>query len=100
VSGLDEFNEEYQSDENFKLVVDEFFSFYEGLGVLVKERYLDIRLVALMWAGTTRKFYKNIVEPIVEEGKVHWDYPRLWSETVYVCKELIRYMDEHPELKT
>jgi hypothetical protein len=70
VSGLDEFNEKYQFDENFKLVMDEFFSFYEGLGVLVKEGYLGIRLVALMWAGT-RKFYENIVEPTVEEGKVY-----------------------------
>jgi hypothetical protein len=53
-----------------------------------------------MWAGSTRMFYENIVEPIIEEGIVYWDYPRLWSETVYVCKELIKYMDEHPELKT
>jgi len=43
-----------------------FFSFYEGLGVFVKKGYLDIELIALMWAGMTRRFYENIVEPIIE----------------------------------
>jgi hypothetical protein len=100
ISGLDEYIQKRESDPEFKLVVDTLFDFSEALGVLVKEGYLSMRLVALMWAGSTRIFYENIVEPMIEEGKVYWDYPRLFSETVYVCKELIRYMDEHPELKT
>lgn len=100
LSGLDEFFEKSKSDENFRLVTQAFFAFYEGLGVLVKEGYLSLRLIVLMWAGSTRKFYENIVLPIIEEGKVYWDYPRLWSETVYVCKEVLKYMEEHPELRT
>jgi len=31
-----------------------FFSFYEGLGVFVKKGYLDIELIALMWATRAR----------------------------------------------
>jgi hypothetical protein len=81
-------------------VVFAFYSFCEALGVLVKEDYLDIRLVVLMWAGTTRKFYENIVEPTIEAHADFLDYPRLWSEAVYLCKEVIKYMEEHPELKT
>jgi len=100
MSGLDEYLQKRESDPKFKLLMDSSFSFYEALGVLVKEGYLSIRLVALMWAGSTRMFYENIVEPIIEEGIVYWSYPRLWSETVYVCRELIKYVEEHPELKT
>ena len=100
LSGFDEYLEKYQSDENFKEVVDAFFGFYEGLGVIVKEGYMDIRLVALMWAGLTRSFYENIVDPILEGAKEYWGFPRVWSETVYLCKELQRYIEEHPELKT
>ena len=48
----------------------------------------------------TRRFYENIVEPIIDEAIVFFNMPRVWSETVYVCKELIQYMDEHPELRT
>ena len=100
ISNLDEYLHKRESDPKFKLLTDSLFGFYEALGVLVKEGYLSIRLVALMWAGTTRIFYENIVVPMIEEGKIHWGYPRLYSETVYVCKELIKYMEEHPELKT
>jgi len=100
LSGFDEWLEKYQSDENFRMVSSALFEFYEGLGVIVKKGYMDIELVALMWAGITRKFYENIVEPIIEGAIQHWDQPRVWSETVYICKELIKYMDEHPELKT
>jgi len=100
LSGYDEYLEKYQSDENFKLAMDRFLPFYEGLGVMVKEGYLSIRLVALMWAGVTRMFYEYILEPIVEEGREQTKYPRLWSETEWLCKKLIRYMEEHPELKT
>jgi len=100
LSGFDEFLEKNKSDEEFRKAVNALFGFYEGLGVIVKKGYMDIELVALMWAGTTRMFYENIVEPIVEGGIKYYDYPRWQSETIYVCKELIKYMEEHPELKT
>jgi hypothetical protein len=100
LSGFNEYLEKYQSDENFKEALDALFGFYEGLGVIVKERYMDIRLVALMWAGMTRRFYENIVDPIIDGAIEYWNAPRVWSETVYVCKELIKYIDDHPELKT
>ena len=100
ISGLDEYLEKRESDPKFKLLMDSSIGFYETLGVLVKEGYLSIRLIVLTWAGATRLFYENILEPIIEELRVHWDYPRVYSETVYVCKELIKYMNEHPELKT
>ena len=100
LSGLDEYLELYESDEKFKLAMDRYYPFYEGLGVMVKEGFFSIRLVALMWAGMTRMFYENIVEPTIEEIREYSKYPRLWSETEWVCKELIRYLDEHPELKT
>jgi hypothetical protein len=100
ISDFNEYLQKRESDPKFKLAMDSMLGFYEALGVLVKEGYLSIRLVTLMWAGSTRMFFENIIEPIIEEGIVYWSYPRLWSETVYVCKELMKYMDEHPELKT
>jgi len=88
----------YSSDAEFAQVMDSMFSFYETLGVFVKQDYVSIHLVALMWAGMTRTFYENVVSNTLEDLQVHWNLPRLWSETNYVCKELIAYTKEHPEL--
>jgi hypothetical protein len=98
ISGFDEYWEKYNSDEEFKGTMDALFGFYEGLGVIVKEGYMSIRHVALMWAGVTRRFYVNIVEQMIDGAIEYWNAPRVWSETVYLCKELIKYLEEHPEL--
>ena len=90
----------HNTDADFAQVMDSMFSFYETLGVFVKQDYVSIHLVALMWAGMTRTFYENVVSQILEDLKIHFGLPRLWSETDYVCKELIKYIDEHPELAT
>jgi hypothetical protein len=100
LSGYEEFVERTDNDPPFRQAISDLVSFYEGLGVIVKEGYLSMRLVALMWAGVTRTFWENIVEPIIDDMKEQSGYPRAWSETVFLCKELMKYMDEHPELKT
>jgi hypothetical protein len=50
--------------------------------------------------GVTRRFYENIVDQIIDGAIEYWNAPRVWSETVYVCKELIKYIEEHPDLKS
>jgi hypothetical protein len=96
---FDEFHDLCNSDPTINKVVRGYAGFYESLGVLVKEKLIDVRLVSLMWGGTTRMFWE-FLEPIIGEWRVALNYPRLWSETEYVCKEVLKYMDEHPELKT
>lgn len=100
LSSYEEYIEKNDKDPHFRKAISDFTSFLEGLGVIVKEGFLSIRLVALMWAGVTRTFWENIAEPILDEMREKTGYPRGWSETEYLCRELIKYMDEHPELKT
>jgi len=99
-SSYEEFWEKLNNDLEFSKAVNDMVGFLEGLGVIVKEGYLSMRLVALMWAGVTRMFFENFIDPFVERMREETGYPRGWSETEYVCRELIKYMDEHPELKT
>ena len=73
--------------------------FYEGIGVLVRERLIDMRFVVLLMAGDIRRFWEQIV-PIIGPWRKAWNYPRLASETEYLSNSIIKYMDEHPELKT
>jgi hypothetical protein len=96
---FDEFLELISTDEIFTKVIRGYGSFFESLGVLVKEGLIDVRLVALMWGGPTRMFWE-LIEPIVEDWRISYKYPRMWSETEYVCKEVLKYMDENPILKT
>ena len=99
VKTADDFVHLWENDEPFFKTIRAITSFSEGLGVLVKEGLLNIRYVALMWAGPTRMFW-DLVGPILPDLAKHWNYPRLWSETEYLCKELVKYMEEHPELAT
>jgi hypothetical protein len=100
-SNIDEYLEKYGPDTNpeFQHHVGQLINFYEGIGVMVKEGFLSMRLVALSWAGAIRVFWEKF-EPIMDDLCEYYDYPRLWSETIYLCRELMKYMDEHPELKT
>jgi len=100
ISGIEEHQEKIESDANYSKVFHSLSSWYEGLGVLVKANYLDIRLVALMWTGVTRMYWENLLEPVIYDLRELRRLPRLWSEAEYVCKEVMRYIEEHPELKT
>ncbi len=73
--------------------------FYEGLGVLVKENLIHIRLIALTMAGDTTRYWEE-AKPMVMKMRSDFNYPRLQSETEYLYNRLTGYLDEHPELKT
>ena len=100
VSNWEELKSIMNSDDDYKRILSEVAGFYEGLGVLVKAGYLSIHPVALMWTGVTTLFWTNILEPTVEDWRAEYNSRRLWSEAEYLCRELLRYVEEHPELKT
>ena len=73
--------------------------FWEPLGVLVKNKLLPIHLVAETITGYTRLWWEKHI-PIIEEGRRENNIPRWFSETEYLHNELMKYIDEHPELAT
>ena len=74
--------------------------FYEGVGVLVKEGYVSIRLVALLMTGMTRLWWEGLFKSSIVEGRKLMNSPRWMSEAEYLYDELMKYIEEHPELKT
>lgn len=74
-------------------------SFYEGLGVFVKEGLIDIRLIALTMTGITLSIW-NVLEPYLNEVRERMDASRYASEWEYLVDELKMYIEEHPELET
>ena len=86
-------------DPEFIESVNLIASYYEGMGVLIKENLFDIRMVALLMTGMTRSFWKKYA-PYIDKWREDLGFPRLWSETEYLYDELMKYIDEHPELET
>ena len=89
-----------REDEDLKKATARVASFYEGLGVLVKEGYVNIRLVALLMTGLTRNWWENIYKSWIEEGREKNNFKRWMSEAEFLYNELMRYIEEHPELST
>jgi len=87
------------TDEDFVKVLSSLGGFFEGIGVMVREGYIPVRLVALQWGGITRRFWEKL-EPCLSELREVRGFPRAWAETEYLFNELMQYLEEHPELKT
>ena len=86
-------------DEDKARAMQRVASFYEGLGVLVKANFIDIRLVALLMTIMTRTWWEKY-KPIIEEARKQMGFPRYLSESEYLYNELVKYLEKHPELKT
>ena len=70
------------NDSEWAKVNDIWLQFLEGLGVIVKAGFLDIKMVALMWAGLIRstwdkwsQLWKTLGELLIIQGYiVKWNF--------------------------
>jgi len=93
--------EEYRElwrDKEFREAENQLGLFYEGVGVLVREGLLNIRMVAMLMCGLTSAYYEKHI-PIIEEARKHFGL-RFYSETEYLYNELKKYVESHPELES
>ena len=76
-----------------------FTSVWEGVGVMVRENLIDIRLVALTASGDIMILWEKLF-PLIEGLREHNNWPRFSVEYEYLYNEIKRFMEEHAELKT
>ncbi len=81
------------------LAMSTLMNFYGGVGVIVRENLVDIRLISQLMSNNVKGFWEQ-VEPIVEEGREHWYGPGWIKDIEYLYNELMKYAEEHPELET
>ena len=92
---VDPFNTEYSLNfDSLNLI----FGHYEYMGVLVREGLLGIRLVALAEGGAIRSMWEKIA-PFIDDFRDAIHAPRYASEWEYLYQELVKYVEEHPELR-
>jgi hypothetical protein len=70
---------------------------YEGLGVLVREGLIDVRLPALLMSGMILQFWDSYRDAIVDARRA-WKWPRVNVEVEYLAEAVAKYGREHPEL--
>ena len=97
-SNYEDFRNLIKDDEKAR-AISRVGGFYEGLGVLVKANFVDIKLVALLMTIMTRTWWEKY-KPIIEDARKQMGYPRYLSESEYLYNELMKYIEKHPELKT
>jgi hypothetical protein len=97
-STAEDFTKDWRNPEGRKTIAT-LANWYEGLGVLVKENLLDIRVVALLLTGLVIQFWDKFI-PIIDETREAFETPRFLSENEYLYNQLMKYIKEHPEIQT
>ena len=97
---FDDFWEKYgPSDAELSAIRSSVLAFFEGIGVLVKRGLIDMNLVVdLLYTGIKETWEKY--EEIIYGWRTKAGIPHIWKNYEYLYNELMKYVEEHPELKT
>jgi hypothetical protein len=71
--------------------------YFTGIGVLVRQNLIDIRLVTLLLSESVFWYWEKYRDGIMECRKAV-DYPRLGIEVEYLYNRISDYAREHPQL--
>jgi hypothetical protein len=70
----------------------------EGFGILVREGYVNVRLVALFTSGSIRIGWEKL-RNYIYETRERYNFPRYSIEYEYLYNTLMEYAEKHPELQ-
>jgi hypothetical protein len=72
--------------------------YFEGLGVLVREGLVDIRLVSLLSSGMITSWWDHYREGILK-CREEMGFPRYMIESEYLTRRVAEYGKDHPEVE-
>ena len=95
----DEFDEKYGRHTNPDAYrsYNYWLNYMEGLGIMVREGYISIHLVALMSSGGVKNLWRKF-QPLIYEQRERHNWPRWSIEFEYLYDTLMDYAEKHPEL--
>ena len=99
-NSINEFEEKYEQENNPEGYLDwaTHLNYMEGLGVQVREGFLDVRIVALMSGGLVKLGWEKF-EPVIKEYRIKYNWPRWGIEYEYLYHALMKYAKENPEIQ-
>jgi hypothetical protein len=74
-----------------------YWGWIEGIGVLVRENYLDIKVIAGLMSGNIKRGWEKKAPYVLEMREVH-SVPQLFIEWENLYNTLMEYGEQHPEL--
>jgi len=97
---LEDFESKYGLENNPEAhhLINFFTNYYEGIGVLVRHGYVDIRLVAELSSGAIRVGWEKY-KAMAYEARRKYNWPRWSVEFEYLYDTMMDYARKHPELK-
>ena len=96
INSLEDYQKLWNDHETNKLI-RYWGGFIEGIGVLVRENYLDIKVIAGLMGGMVKTSWENQA-PYIMEMREKYNSPRGYIEWEYLYDALMKYAEEHPEL--
>jgi hypothetical protein len=96
-----EFIDKYGPKSKSKIYEDflQVFGLMEGLGVLVRENLINIRILAHSSYGDVKYVWEKY-EPVVRWLREHYNWPRYSIEYEHLYNLMEEYAEKHPELRT
>jgi hypothetical protein len=88
--------EKLMEDEEVKKASTKVAMFFEGIGLLVREDQINIKLFAQLMTGMTRSWWERLYKPILAEGRKSRDSPNWMSESEYLYNEIIKIPQGKP----
>ena len=96
VRDYSEFINVWNEKESYRAMA--FYStFFEGLGVLVREKHIEVGLVARFCSGDIKGYWERY-GGFVKQFRVDNKFPRFMVETEYLYRVISEYGVSHPEL--
>ena len=96
MNGLADWNKLTEDHEQFKSW-GFFASYYEGMGVLVRDGFVDIELMVKLISGNAIWFWEKYRDGIyVLRESLNW--PRFCIEVEYLYNLIMEYREKNPEL--
>ena len=96
-SDYDEWFERYWSDEDYRRAFTYWSQCFEHTGVYMKENIVDTRLLALRSARDFIRYWEKHRDVIYERRK-RLNRRRYFDMWEYAYDQLMKYLEEHPEL--
>jgi hypothetical protein len=84
---FEDFLKRWQSDSEVRSTVYSVGTFFEGIGVLLHRKLIDIDLVDDLLTVPTIETWKRY-EPLIATMRVHYDRPEAWEWFEYLYNEL------------
>ena len=71
-------------------------AYYQGIGVLVKEKLIDVSLPAQLWGGNVLWFYERY-DSMMKDCREKLNWPGWGLETEFLYNSILEYGKSHPE---